>query len=113
MEENKTLPYPLLKWLEAKEQGRLVIDKRDGKEHRRFSTTLQPTQVAKAFKSCLNKGELDTYKETELLIITKKLIDILGKRRASNYSTINKHYRGRLNTHLKNEIKARRSLDKL
>lgn len=101
-------PYHLLAFEKAVEEGRIVIDKRDGKEHRRFNITLRPSQVSKAFKDCLNKNELEDYSEKELLLISKKLIDLLIKKNAMNSDILYRHFRGRLEKFYKERTRKRK-----
>lgn len=106
MEQKK--PYHLLAFEKAIEEGRIVIDKRDGREHRRFNVTLRPSQVAKSFKDCLNKNELDDYSEKELILIAKKLIDLLIKKNGINSDILYRHFRGRLEKFYKDRTRQRR-----
>jgi hypothetical protein len=104
----KQKPYHLLAFEKAMDEGRVMIDNRDGKEHRRFNITLRPSQVAKSFKDCLNKNELDDYSEKELILIAKKVIDLLIKRNSINSDILYRHFRGRLEKFYKERTKNRR-----
>lgn len=109
--QQQRIPYAKLAWDKAVEEGRIMIDNRDDKEHRRFSVTLRPSQVSKSFKDCLNAGEFDEYNEKELLIITKRLIDLLGKRNPENFDIISRSFRKRLEGHYRDRARARRRID--
>lgn len=109
----KKIPYGKLAWDKAIAEGRMMIDNRDGKEHRRFSVTLRPSQVSKSFKACLNNKDFDEYDEKELLLITKKLIDLLGKRNPENFDKLHRYYRGRLEDLYKTRRRARKRVEQL
>ena len=114
MEESQTggkapkKTYALLAFERAMAEGRLVIDKRDGKDHRRFSLTLRPTQIVKALKDCLNKDEMSDVKDKELLLLTKKLIDYLIKQDNFNSDIFYRHFRGRLESFYRDRTRKRR-----
>lgn len=104
----KQKPYHLLAYERAVSEGRIMIDNRDGKEHRRFSLTLRPTQLAKSFKDCLNKKEFDSVSEDELVLITKKLLDHLIARNSENTDKFYRHFRGRLEKFYRERTKNRK-----
>lgn len=103
-------PYSLLGYEKAREEGRLVIEKKKtGREHRSFPCTLLPSQVAKTFKATLTKGELADYNRNELMIISKRLMDQLIDNDEENLDLLYKHIRPRLERFYKQQARLRKA----
>lgn len=99
--EGEKKPYPLLNWLKAQEEGRLVIAKENPLEHRQFSVTLRPTQIVRALKDCIKAGDLDGMKEEDLLTLYRVLVDYLLRRNPKLVEALYVHFKGRLERHYK------------
>lgn len=106
----KKKPYGLVAFEKAMEEGRVMIDNRDGKEHRRYSITLRPTQVLRSMKDCLTKKEYDASNEDELLATAKKMIDTLININSENSDILYRHFRGRLEKHYRSKRSSRQRL---
>lgn len=98
--EDKKIAYPLVEWLKAKEEGRLVIAKEESPLiHRQFSLTLRPTQILRAFRDCIKADEYDDAKEDELMRVYKNFVDYLLKRNPKLVEPMYRHFKGRLEKH--------------
>lgn len=100
--EDKKIPYPLLEWQRAMDEGRLVIAKEESPlAHRQFSLTLRPKQILRAFKDCLKAAEYDDAKEEELMRVYKALVDYLLQRNPKLVEAMYRHFKGRLEAYYK------------
>lgn len=95
-------PYPLVEWLKAQEEGRLVIAKEESPlAHRQFSLTLRPKQILRAFRDCLKVNEYDDSKEEELIRVYKNFVDYLLERNPKLVEVMYRHIKVRLESHYK------------
>lgn len=98
--DDKKIPYPLVEWMKAKEEGRLVIAKEESPlAHRQFNLTLRPKQILMAFKDCIKVNEYDDTKEEELLRVYKNFVDYLLERNPKLVEVMYRYIKVRLESH--------------